>query len=160
MAEDFYAEKEKLLLRKHELEWANFNARRELEKSRQQEAFMKGDMIVGFGSDPFKLEEATLKEKQSRELLALINEKISGARPADSRPPEKKRFSGTVTSLSAARKLEAFVESKGMGFTEFSIQAGTTDRTIREFRRTGKVRRDIFRNIAKAMGLKAEELMK
>ena len=160
MAEDSFAEKEKLLLRKHELEWANFNARRELEAAREQKMYMPRDMVVGFGPDPLALEEASLKERQSRELLALINEKMSGARPAESRPPEKKRFSGSVTSLSAARKLEAFVEGKTMSFTEFAIQAGTTDRTIRGFRRTGKVRRNIFHNIARAMGLKPEDLLK
>jgi hypothetical protein len=160
MAEDSFAEKEKLLHRKHDLEWANFKARRELEAARQQKLYMAGDMVVGFGPDPFALEEASLKERQSRELLGLISEKMSGARPAEPLPQEKKRFSGSVTSLSAARKLEAFVESKGMSFTDFAIQAGTTDRTIREFRKTGKVRRDIFHNIARAMGLKPEDLLK
>jgi hypothetical protein len=160
MAEHSYAEKEKLLLRKHELEWANFKARGELEASRQQEAYIQGKMIVGFGPDPFELEEASLKEKHSRELLALINEKISDAKLPDSRGPEKKRFGSTVTSPLAARKLEAFVESKGMGFTQFAIQASTTDRTIREFRRTGKVRRDIFQSIARVMGLKPGDLLK
>jgi hypothetical protein len=158
MAADSYEEKEKLLRRKHELEWENFKARRELQSTR-----LKGLSIIpafSFGPDPFELEEAQLREKQSRELLALMEERTAVLKAEDSNQPEKKRFSGQVASKSAARKLEAFVESKGMGFTEFAIQAGTTDRTIRRFRRTGQVRRDIFQNIAKVMGLKPEELLK
>jgi hypothetical protein len=155
MAENSYAEKEKLILRKHELEWENLKARREIESS------CHGGFAIGIAGDlgiidPFNLEAAKLKEKQSRELLALIEERMADAEP---RPQEKKRFSGTVTRASAARKLEAFIESQGIGFTEFAVRVNTTDRTLRKFRKTGKVRRDIFNNIAKAMGLKPENLL-
>jgi hypothetical protein len=159
MTEDYYAEKEKLLLRKQELERENLKARREMEAARRRGSIFSGPMLASFGSDPFDLEAATLKEKHSRELLALIEEKMADAKPVNVRPPDKKRFSGTITSPPAARKLEAFIESKGIGFTEFAIRANTTDRTIREFRKTGKVRRDIFHNIAKVMGLKPEDLL-
>lgn len=143
MAENSYAEKEKLLLRKQQLELENLAARREIESARRRGLhFASLEVAAILGSDPFDLEAAKLKEKHSRELLALIEEKMADEMPTVSHPPEKKRFSGTITSPSAARKLEAFIESKGIGFTEFATRANTTDRTIREFRKTGKVQLD------------------
>jgi hypothetical protein len=75
-------------------------------------------------------------------------------------PAEPTRMRGTVTSPSAARKMEAHLEAKGIGVTDFATRAGTTDRTLRSFRKTGKVRRDIFDNIAEQMGTTKEELLK
>jgi hypothetical protein len=69
------------------------------------------------------------------------------------------RLSATVMSPTAARKMEAFL-AKGIGQTELAIQAGTTDRTLRNFRRTGKIRRDLLDGIAKAMGTTRNELLK
>jgi hypothetical protein len=75
-------------------------------------------------------------------------------------PAEPTRMRGTVTSPSAARKMEAYLQAKGIGLTDFATSAGTTDRTLRSFRKTGKVRRDIFDSIAKQMGTTKEELLK
>ena len=71
-----------------------------------------------------------------------------------------KRLKATVTSPIAARRMEAYMVSKGIGQTEFAVQVGTTDRTLRTFRQKGKVRRDIFDAIAKAMGTTREALLK
>jgi hypothetical protein len=68
------------------------------------------------------------------------------------------RLPTTVTSPIAARRMVAYIESKVMTQTEFASKVGTTDRTLRAFRRTGKVRRDIFDAIARAMGTTREEL--
>lgn len=70
------------------------------------------------------------------------------------------RLTATIECPSAARKMEAYLKSKGIGLTEFAIQAQTTDRTLRTFRKTGKVRRDIFDNIAKTMGTTRDALLK
>ena len=70
------------------------------------------------------------------------------------------RMRATITSKIAARRMEAYLEAKNIGLTEFAIQAQTTDRTLRSFRKTGKVRRDIFDNIAKAMGTTRDALLK
>jgi hypothetical protein len=70
-----------------------------------------------------------------------------------------KRLAGTVSSVAAARRMESYLESKGIGQTEFAVQVGTTDRTLRTFRKTGRVRRDIFEAIAKAMGTTKEALL-
>ena len=69
------------------------------------------------------------------------------------------RLPSTITSPSAARKLEAYVQGRGIGLTEFATQIGTTDRTLRSFRKTGKIRRSIFEGIAKAMGTTKESLL-
>lgn len=71
-----------------------------------------------------------------------------------------KRLSATITCPNAARRMEAYLESKGMSQTTFANQVGTTDRTLRSFRQTGKVRRDIFDSIAKIMNIPKEELLK
>lgn len=70
------------------------------------------------------------------------------------------RFSPTISSPSAARKMEAYMNAKGLDQTEFSIQAKTTDKTIRKFRQTGKVKRSILVGIAAAMGISREELLR
>ncbi|MBZ5641154.1 MAG: hypothetical protein LAO19_00175 [Acidobacteriia bacterium] len=71
-----------------------------------------------------------------------------------------KRLNVTIGSPIAARRMEAYLESKGIGLTEFASRIGTTDRTLRTFRKTGRVRRDIFEAIAKAMGTTKETLLK
>lgn len=69
------------------------------------------------------------------------------------------RLRATITSPIAARRMEAYI-TKGLGQTEFANQVGTTDRTLRSFRKSGKIRRDIFDAIAKAMGTTRDELLK
>lgn len=71
-----------------------------------------------------------------------------------------KRLPATIESPMAARRMEAYMESKGIHQSEFGVQLGTTERTLRKFRQTGKVRRDIFDAIAKAMGTTREALLK
>lgn len=77
------------------------------------------------------------------------------------RPDGKQvRLSSTITCPSAARKLEQFLTAKVISVPKFAEKAQTTDRTIRSFRKTGKVRRSIFENIANAMGITKEELLR
>lgn len=81
-----------------------------------------------------------------------------GAHPQQ-KPKQNERLKSTVTSPSAARQMEAYLESKAIGLTDFASRVGTTDRTLRAFRRNGKVRRDIFEAIAKQMGITKEALL-
>jgi hypothetical protein len=83
----------------------------------------------------------------------------SGAieQPADA---PRKRVKATIHSPKAARKMEAYLQSHGLGYTEFATAVGTTDRTLRNFRRTGTIKRAIFVEIAKAMQTTREELLK
>jgi hypothetical protein len=70
-----------------------------------------------------------------------------------------KRLRATVFNKFAARRMEAYMESHG-GQTAFATKVGTTDRTLRSFRKTGRVRLDIFKAIAGAMGTTPDELLK
>ena len=56
--------------------------------------------------------------------------------------------------------MEKYLRDNGIGLTDFASRAQTTDRTLRSFRKTGKVRRDIFEGIAKAMGTTKADLLK
>lgn len=72
----------------------------------------------------------------------------------------RRRQPGTVSSHVAAKRLSEHMDSKGIRQTRFAIAANTTDRTIRSFLKTGKVRKDIFESIANAMGISHDELLK
>jgi hypothetical protein len=76
-----------------------------------------------------------------------------------SEPAARQRMSATVHSPSAARKMVEYMNAKGMNQTEFSIQAKTTDKTIRKFRQTGKIKGSILAGIASAMGISREQLL-
>ena len=73
--------------------------------------------------------------------------------------PKPRRASATVTNAPAARRMQDYIESMGLGQEEFARSAQTTARTLLSFRKTGKVRRDIFDDIARAMGLTRDQLM-
>src|SRR5207248_1981239 len=54
------------------------------------------------------------------------------------------RLPATIDSPIAARRMEAYVRSQVITLTVFAGRVRTTDRTLRAFRKTGRVRRDIF----------------
>ena len=74
-------------------------------------------------------------------------------------PAKPKRMPSTIGNLSAAERMEAFIKEQGVSLTEFATGIGITDRTLRTFRKTGKIRRTGFDAIAKAMGLTRDQLM-
>jgi len=78
--------------------------------------------------------------------------------PSNARKPE--RLSGSINCPSAAKRMVEHLNSKAIGLTDFASSIGTTDRTLRAFRRTGRVRRSIFGAIAKGMNITSEELLK
>jgi lambda repressor-like predicted transcriptional regulator len=71
----------------------------------------------------------------------------------------KRRFPSQVKSESAARKVEDYMNKRGLNQTEFSSKAGMTDRTLRNFLRTGVARRSTLDGIASAMGVTKESLL-
>jgi len=79
------------------------------------------------------------------------------SQPKTKRRPN--RIPTTVNNLAAAVRMETFIAASPLTQTDFATQAGTSDRTLRSFRATGKIRGDIFTRIAIAMGLTREELM-
>jgi hypothetical protein len=92
---------------------------------------------------------------------AKLTQSLEGKSKNSTASTEKrvKRLSATVNSPIAARKLETYLDAKGIGLTDFASRVGTTDRTLRSFRKCGKVRRDIFESIAKHMGTTKEVLL-
>lgn len=71
----------------------------------------------------------------------------------------KPRFPAQVKSETAARKVEAYMDKRGLNQTEFAGMANTTDKTLRKFLQTGSVKRSILTGIASAMGISKEELL-
>lgn len=122
---------------------------------------------AGTGSDKAKALEAQRakvledeKQAEFRRAPARNATKPYGS-PTDGGNTEKRvRLKPTVDSPATARKMEAYLQSNNIGLTDFACTAGTTDRTLRSFRKTGKLRRDLFKNVAKAMGTTAENLLK
>ena len=96
------------------------------------------------------------REEQSPQKPILAQPKPSQPAPV---AQKKQRLSPSIVSPSAARKMEQYIQAKGIGLTEFATRAGTTDRTLRKFRSTGKVKRNIFEDIAKAMGTTKNALL-
>jgi hypothetical protein len=104
-------------------------------------------------------------EEQAESFRAQNNAKSTQGVEAKSRnsaaTTEKsvKRLSAMANSPIAAKKMEVYLDAKSIGLTDFAASVGTTDRTLRSFRKTGKVRRDIFESIAKQMGTTKEDLL-
>jgi hypothetical protein len=87
---------------------------------------------------------------------------VTGEKQFPTSPPveQRERLRATVYSPIAARRMETYLKSKSIGQTDFAATVGTTDRTLRSFRKSGKVRRDIFKSIANHMGTTMEALLK
>jgi hypothetical protein len=73
---------------------------------------------------------------------------------------KRNRLSKTIKSDIAARRLEAFLDASPMEKTVFARNAGTTERTLLRFRRTGRINRQTLREISREMGTTLEELTK
>ena len=113
------------------------------------------------------IETALLEQTEAR-LVAAMTDRVktrlaNAAAPADAgatlKEGKPKRISTTIHCPKAARKMEDYIVKKGLDQTKFAIRAGTTDRTLRRFRKTGRIKRAIFEDIAKAMGTTKETLL-
>lgn len=110
--------------------------------------------------------ETELEARMQRIRASRINKEEAPPAPVqpkgqpDEIPPVREyRPSGQIHSLSAAQHMKRFIEDHGLTQPKFADLAQTTDRTIRSFGKTGRVRKDIFRDIASAMGTTPEELL-
>ena len=74
--------------------------------------------------------------------------------------PQGGRSPSSISSPSAARRMEQYVKAKALSWKDFASRVDTTERTLRSFRSTGKVRRVVFVSIAKQMDLTAEDFLK
>ena len=74
-------------------------------------------------------------------------------------PAKLQRLSASVTDLGVAHQMSEYLKKNRLGLTEFAGMAGTTDRTLRNFRSTGSIRRDIFKRIEEIiMPTQAEDI--
>jgi hypothetical protein len=80
--------------------------------------------------------------------------------PPATPPMERRRMRATICCPGAARKMETYIQAKGIGLTDFASTVGTTDRTLRKFRQTGEIKRTILEQIAEAMGVTKDELLR
>jgi hypothetical protein len=85
---------------------------------------------------------------------------VDPATPAPKKTTRAKRLSSTVSSTAAARRMTAYIETKGIKLADFASKVGTTDRTLRTFRNTGRLRHDLFEAVAVAMGTTRKDLLK
>lgn len=66
----------------------------------------------------------------------------------------------SVGSQAAVNAVHDYLAAKVLTLTKFGIQFETTDRTIRRFLRTGKMRRANFEAMATAIGITADQLLR
>jgi len=82
------------------------------------------------------------------------------AHASNDQPYIARRSTSMVTSEPAVRRIDAYLQQKAISLPELACRCGASERTLRNFRNTKKVRRDIFHAIAKEMGTTAEDLLK
>jgi hypothetical protein len=145
-----------------------------VEKNRKRFSLPSGTILYGLPRDKFVAwngtgyelhhsaerilcDDSLLLIGQAKELSSQTNSVIPHQAPP---PPRSTRMPSTVHSPAAARKIDAFLAATGLDQTEFAIQANTTDKTIRKIRRTARIKRSMLNDIAKALGITREELLK
>mgnify|MGYP000901864803 FL=1 len=72
----------------------------------------------------------------------------------------RRSSSRSVGSLAAVDAVCDYLAAKFLTLSQFAVQSQTTDRTIRHFLRTGKMRRANFAAMASAMGVTPDQLLK
>lgn len=94
--------------------------------------------------------------------ISALNVQVKSEPPSKAQDYPKRipRMPSTIHSPNAARKMEEFIIKSNLNQTEFASRAGTTDRTLRSFRNTGRIRRSLLGGIAKTMGITEEELLR
>ena len=66
----------------------------------------------------------------------------------------------TVGSPEAVEAIKSYIQARVWDLTEFSVQAGVTDRTLRSFFETGKMQRGNFKTMAESIGVTPEQLLR
>lgn len=85
----------------------------------------------------------------------------SGSSLAASGPKApRKRMSRSLGTPEAVNVMTEYLQHTRLTDTQFGNQFNSTDRTVRNFRNTGKMRRSTFEEMAKSMGLTSEELLR
>jgi hypothetical protein len=69
----------------------------------------------------------------------------------------KRRIPRSIHSESATKKLEDYLNAKGLSQTQFAIRINVDPKTLYRFRTTGNVGKSVAQAIAQAMGITLEE---
>jgi hypothetical protein len=85
------------------------------------------------------------------------SERRGGTAPTPATP--KRRIPRSIHSESAAKKLEDYLNAKGLSQTQFAIQINVNQKTLYRFRTTGNVGKSVAQDIAQAMGITLEEFI-
>lgn len=83
-----------------------------------------------------------------------------GHRSALDKKAPRKRMSRTLGSPEALKVVTDYLDQTKLTDTQFGNQFDTTDRTVRSFRSTGKMRRSNFEAMAASMGLTSDQLLR
>lgn len=75
-------------------------------------------------------------------------------------PAATVRVPRSAGSPQAVRAVLSYMQERGLGITQFANQVDTTDRTVRNFLKHGKMRRSSFETMATRMGLTTEQLLR
>ena len=81
------------------------------------------------------------------------------ADPAPSVHPSKRHAQKSIGSPAAVVATDGYMAARGLNDTQFGNQFQTTDRTLRKFLKTGKMRRANFEAMAACIGVSIEELL-
>jgi len=74
--------------------------------------------------------------------------------------PPRQRMSSSLGTPEAVQVMDEYLRQSGITDTAFGIQFNTTDRTVRNFRKTGKMRRANFEDMARFLGLTIDQLLR
>ena len=66
----------------------------------------------------------------------------------------------SIGSEEAVQAVKEYLRTTGLSLTQFGNQFNTTDKTLRNFLRTKKLRRATFEEMAKSMGLTTQQLLR
>lgn len=72
-------------------------------------------------------------------------------------PAPRQRIGRSLHSEKAAQRMEAYIQTKGITQTQFSVAVDADPKTLYRFRKTGKVEKSVAIRIANAMGITLEQ---
>lgn len=124
-------------------------------------------VLSGFEGRGIRLKSPSAIEKENRvpplsALRAHRPDPVSVIQPVNPFPNLNtgKRWSALIHSSVAVERMERYVRAKNLEWSDFASSAGTTDRTLRSFRKHKCAKRNTLAGIAKGMNMTLDELIK
>jgi hypothetical protein len=114
---------------------------------RQAAAYARAGIDMASASPLLMMAHAAAQESARR----------GGTAPTLTAP--KRRIPRSIHSESVAKKLEDYLNAKGLSQTQFAIRINVDPKTLYRFRTTGNVGKSVAQVIAQAMGITLEEFI-